>query len=578
MKKITLLCIAFIAFAFSFQANAQCDYTLEMNDSWGDGWNGGTVDVLVNGSVVLDEATFTSGAQASLIISVNDGDQITTMHSVDGDYPTEMSYRILDNIGVEVGTGNPTTDIDTAIDVICQVVPDPPLCTGSPTPSVGGTNTGLGSTVDLSWIPDGTGGAPSEYEVFFGTTSGALTSLGTTTDEFVLITGLEYDTMYYWMIVPSNAGGVATGCTEWNFMSISAPPTPTNDTCNTGIAVSCGSQVVGSTADAAATNTGGNDAADLWYVYSNPGVTEDVTFSLCNSDYDTNMIVYSDCPATTQIVTNDDFCALQSEVTVTNTGTETFYIMVEGYDTSTGDFILTTTCSVSIPAPSNDNCDASETLTLGVSTTGTTAGATDQGTGSDDDTDCDPFDTHADVWYSITLTGGPNELTVTTTPTGTSNEAGLAIYPDECDFLDVNALGCAGSNSDTGGTITLTDLADGTYYVRVWSDGAVPVSPTASRTEGTFDIIADVTLSTADINANGLAFTYYPNPVSSALTLKAQKDIDNVSVYNMLGQEVLRTAPNAVDTEISMENLQSGAYFVKVTIGGVTETVRVLKN
>ncbi|WP_449274554.1 T9SS type A sorting domain-containing protein [Lacinutrix gracilariae] len=83
-------------------------------------------------------------------------------------------------------------------------------------------------------------------------------------------------------------------------------------------------------------------------------------------------------------------------------------------------------------------------------------------------------------------------------------------------------------------------------------------------------------LSVQDIAFNDL-FSYFPNPVNNNLTLTAQKDIENIAVYNMLGQEVLRTAPNAVNTEVNMSALQAGAYFVKVTIGNATETVKVIK-
>jgi len=83
-------------------------------------------------------------------------------------------------------------------------------------------------------------------------------------------------------------------------------------------------------------------------------------------------------------------------------------------------------------------------------------------------------------------------------------------------------------------------------------------------------------LSTAEFNSESL-FAYYPNPVNDNLTLKAQKEISNVSVYNMLGQEVYRNAPNSVDNLVNMSDLQSGAYFVKVTIDNVTETIKVIK-
>ena len=45
----------------------------------------------------------------------------------------------------------------------------------------------------------------------------------------------------------------------------------------------------------------------------------------------------------------------------------------------------------------------------------------------------------------------------------------------------------------------------------------------------------------------------------------------------MLGQEVAKTAPNALNSEVDMSALQTGAYFVKVTINDATETVRVIK-
>ena len=350
---------------------------------------------------------------------------------------------------------------------------------------------------------------------------------------------------------------------------------PTNDECDTAIVLTCGTPLVGTTDDPGATNSGGNDSADVWYVYENLGVIEDVTISLCGSGYDTNLRVYTDCPGVTQLATNDDSCGLQSQLTFTNDGVGTYYIMVEGYAANIGDFVISATCDVSIPAPANDNCDAAEALTLGVTASGTTAGATDQGTGPDDDTSCDPFDFHADVWYSVTLTGGPNDLTVTTTTTGTSDEAGVAIYPAECDFLDASELACGGGDDPAGTSVTAFGLADGTYYIRVWSNGVAARLSNSARVEGTFDIVANASLGIDNFEAFG--FEYFPNPVNSTLNLNSQKEIQNIAVYNILGQEVLRTSPNNLSTEMDMSTLQSGAYFVKVTIDNITETIRVIK-
>jgi hypothetical protein len=46
----------------------------------------------------------------------------------------------------------------------------------------------------------------------------------------------------------------------------------------------------------------------------------------------------------------------------------------------------------------------------------------------------------------------------------------------------------------------------------------------------------------------------------------------------MIGQEVLKTTPNKVENSIDMSALQTGAYFVKVTIDDKTETIRIIKN
>ena len=48
-------------------------------------------------------------------------------------------------------------------------------------------------------------------------------------------------------------------------------------------------------------------------------------------------------------------------------------------------------------------------------------------------------------------------------------------------------------------------------------------------------------------------------------------------MHYMLGQEVLRTAPNNVNSTVDMSAFQTGAYFVKVTINDRTETIRVIK-
>ena len=73
-------------------------------------------------------------------------------------------------------------------------------------------------------------------------------------------------------------------------------------------------------------------------------------------------------------------------------------------------------------------------------------------------------------------------------------------------------------------------------------------------------------------------FTYFPNPVNNVLTIKAQASIENITVYNMLGQAVVRATPNTNNSTVDMSELQTGAYFVQVSIDNTLKTVRVIKN
>ena len=121
MKKNYLLFLSLFSFIISF---SQCDYSLVMNDSYGDGWNGNTIDVLVDGVVVLDDVTLDTGSTETTIFSVTDGQEITTLWNGGGSYGSETSYQILDADGTEVGAGAEAS-IDTAITVAC---PPPPSC------------------------------------------------------------------------------------------------------------------------------------------------------------------------------------------------------------------------------------------------------------------------------------------------------------------------------------------------------------------------------------------------------------------------------------------------------------------
>ncbi|WP_146841186.1 T9SS type A sorting domain-containing protein, partial [Flavobacterium glaciei] len=69
----------------------------------------------------------------------------------------------------------------------------------------------------------------------------------------------------------------------------------------------------------------------------------------------------------------------------------------------------------------------------------------------------------------------------------------------------------------------------------------------------------------------------YPNPVTNYFTIDANSEIDNVSVYNVLGQEVLVRSPKSNSTTIQTSQLSKGVYIVKTVVEGKVATTKMIK-
>ncbi|MBI2259503.1 MAG: T9SS type A sorting domain-containing protein [Flavobacteriia bacterium] len=74
-----------------------CTHTLRLTDTFGDGWNGGTVSVSVNGVNVLTNVTLAAGfGPSDLTFNAATGDLIRVYETAGGTFPTEMRTQILD--------------------------------------------------------------------------------------------------------------------------------------------------------------------------------------------------------------------------------------------------------------------------------------------------------------------------------------------------------------------------------------------------------------------------------------------------------------------------------------------------
>ena len=82
-------------------------------------------------------------------------------------------------------------------------------------------------------------------------------------------------------------------------------------------------------------------------------------------------------------------------------------------------------------------------------------------------------------------------------------------------------------------------------------------------------------LSTNDFETSNARI--YPNPADNILNIESTMSIEKVTVYNLLGQEVISKSPNAELVTLDVANLQSGVYVVKTSINGNISSTRFIK-
>ncbi len=465
-----------------------------------------------------------------------------------------------------------------------------------------------------------------------------------------------------------------------------------NDDCSGAIAVACGDSLVGETITAS--DSGGNAAPDVFYKYTGSGSAEIITVSLCAAtDFDTVLRVFDDCDLANELAVNDDSCGVQSELSFLSDGTSTYYIMVEGFGSNSGNFSIDITCDIPL---ANDDCDGAIAVSCGDSITGTTINATVDSSAPA----CGPVINSPGVWYTLDDTSGlPGDITLSLCA-ATDFDSKISVFTGTC-----SALVCVDGNDDACGLqseITFSTDGNTKFYILIHSFGGatgnfsldVTCTPTpppndlivnsidvdeigfpytdpavampAATTEGgnpsgcdltgangvwynfvpfadgtanativtpggassvTFytapnesAVETDLTLvplntnqcapgTNASINTVGgqayyvfvlnsgaitdiqidgtnlgvsdntiAGFSYYPNPTTGMLNLNSVDNIENVTLFNVLGQKVLDTKIGATTSELNISSLKTGTYLMQVTVNGQTGTFKVLKN
>jgi len=103
-------------------ASLPCSYTLNLQDSYGDGWQGGAnVSVYING-VYFGNYTLASGSSQNISIPVSTGDIITMNYTAGTSWNSENRIRILNSAGTAIYTspyGPPSGSMGAGITANC---------------------------------------------------------------------------------------------------------------------------------------------------------------------------------------------------------------------------------------------------------------------------------------------------------------------------------------------------------------------------------------------------------------------------------------------------------------------------
>ncbi|MHC4076011.1 MAG: right-handed parallel beta-helix repeat-containing protein, partial [Planctomycetota bacterium] len=229
-----------------------------------------------------------------------------------------------------------------------------------------------------------------------------------------------------------------------------SPPVPPHSACPNAIEVAAGQLYSGSIVGADGTDIsscGPNDTMDVWHWYTAVRSGSHI-LSLCRSDFDTTLTVFDSCGGT-ELACNDDACDVQSEVTMSMTEGETYFIRVSGVEGESGRYKLEV-----IAPPVHDECGSAMDLTYGIPNSNSTALA-----GGTDVTSCGLNDTN-DVWYLFSPSADANYVV---SLCGSDFDTTLSVF-NGCGGTE---LACNDDYCNSESELTVKLMAGNGYLIRV---------------------------------------------------------------------------------------------------------------
>lgn len=124
-----------------------CTYTLELIDTWGDGWDGAEIEVYINGS--YQNVYAPTGAGLNVTITANQGDNIELYYTA-GSYESEHEWNLYNSSGTLVASDGPFPSTGWVLDILAD-------CGGGGVATAGDCSSAINVCTDLGFQIDANG-------------------------------------------------------------------------------------------------------------------------------------------------------------------------------------------------------------------------------------------------------------------------------------------------------------------------------------------------------------------------------------------------------------------------------------
>ena len=167
---------------------------------------------------------------------------------------------------------------------------------------------------------------------------------------------------------------------------------------------------------------------------------------------------------------------------------------------------------------------------------------------------------------------------------GTDDVIHLVISPDfGATWYPIKTWDVDATISNTGEHLELNyqngldgfDLFENVFLIAFWaSSGSVDDGVSVDFFIDNMEALPPMAGAVDDLASKG--FSFYPNPADDVIQLKAREKIDEITLYNQLGEKMLYQKIDKFYAPLELSGFPEGMYYMHVTIGDAKGVVPII--